>query len=238
MNNVGQVNINDAVCDIVKFNSADFSKIRRFVLGICKRFDDPTFFIIDDIDSVLPSILKEKYGLVYGITCGNEIIAIQAINYGIDELLNFSEVLEIAKDIIFMEVGWAMVAPLYRKNNLSTQLSKLLEQTAFKETGNEICVATVHPLNISSVFLFLRLGYIGVKLTYHFNLIRLIMVKKIHLHFPFNVVHEFIAIKNSDYNQQFHLMEKGYVCHDAFIEQNNVLLKFIKFDFKSCIEVG
>jgi|GEM_PF-2825490 len=231
MNKITRISINSHLCDVVRFGEINFQQIKHFILELCKGLEDPTYFITDDIDTELPFLLKEKYGLVYGILCGNNIIALQAIDYDRNKTLNFHELLGIGKSNNIMEVGWAMVDTLYRGQNLSVYLSNLLEQAAYKETCNEICVATVHPKNTSSLFLFLKLGYIGVKLTCHYNVIRLIMTKKLNSHFPIDPTQETIIVKDDDYNQQTQLTENGYVCYGAFVEQKSVFLNFVK---KNC----
>ena len=230
MNKLEQISINNHLCNIVRFDETDLQQIKDFVLKQCKELEDPTYFITDDIDTELPLLLKEKYGLAYGVVCENNIVALQAIDYDINKTLNFYELLGIDKSNNIMEVGWAMVNPLWRGQNLSVYLSNLLEQEAYKETCNEIYVATIHPKNTSSLFLFLKLGYVGVKLTSHYNVIRLVMVKKLNSHFPIDPTQETIIVKDDDYKQQTQLTEKGYVCYGAFVEQDRVFLKFQKGD--------
>jgi RimJ/RimL family protein N-acetyltransferase len=218
--------------DVVRFYKNDFQILKNFILGVWEKLEDRTHFITDDIDSVFPILLKEGYGLVYGIVYKEEIIAVQAMDYDINKSLDFYELLEIDKSNNIMEIGWAIVNPLYRRNSISTNLVNILEKAANLETRNKICIATVHPDNISSLFLFLRSGYVGVKLTNHYNVIRLVMIKRIDLHFPINPTQESIIIKNDDHKQLMQLMENGYLCNGIFSEDNNIFLKFVKASFK------
>ena len=233
MNNIEQISINNLLHNVVRFDETDFQQIRHFVLELCKKLDDPTYFITDDIDSDLPILLKEKYGLVYGIIHENNIVALQAIDYNINKTLIFYDILGIDKNNnTIIEIGWAMVSPQCRKKGFSIHLSKLLEQATYLEIGNKICVTTIHPKNTNSLFLFLRLGYIGIKLTCHYNVIRLVMIKKLNSYFSIVSTQESIIVKNDDFEQQAQLLENGHVCNAAFEEQSNVFLKFIKFNSK------
>ena len=228
MNIKTQIFVNNHIFDVVKFDEKDFHQIKHFILKLCKGLDDPTYFITDNINTELPLLLKEKYGLAYGIVFENNIIAIQIIDYDINKALRFYDLLNIDKRKNIMEVGWVMVTPLYRRQNLSVYLSNLLEQKVYRETYREICIATVHPKNTSSLFLFFKLKYIGIKLTSHYKVIRLVMIKKLNTHFLIDLTQETIIVKDDNYKQQAKLLKIGYVCYSAFVAESNVFLKFAK----------
>jgi hypothetical protein len=235
MTNIERVDVNNIACNIVKFETNDFIRIKSFVKEICEYLDEPSFFIIDDIDIVLPTLLNDKNGLVYGIVCKNEIIAVQAVDYDINNILGFNKELGLPKDIVFMELGWAMVNTKFRKKNLSTKLANLIEFEACKEIRSNYFAVTVHPINTSSLFLFFRLGYIGVKLIQYFDVIRLVMIKKINFT-PVASKEKLSMVSTSDYEKQNLLFKNGYVCNNVLMHQENVSIAFYKYDFKKMTE--
>lgn len=217
---IENIHINNVIGKVVRFEEFEFYQIKKFILKQCKELKDSSFFITNDIDSELPLLLKRGYGLVYGIVIENKIVAVQAIDYNIDGKIDFLKAHKICNNNNFIEVGWAMVAQQYRKIKLATYLSKLLEQHTYQEIGNKICVATVHPKNTDSILLFFRLGYIGIELTFHFNVIRLIMIKKVNSFISFDLNQKSIIVRNDNFRQQEVLFDSGYFCTNVQIQEN------------------
>jgi RimJ/RimL family protein N-acetyltransferase len=201
---------NNSRFDVVKFQVSDFPIIQCFVLSVCSQLEDKSFFITDDMDSVLPNLLSDEYGFVYGVMYRGMLVAVQAMDFGNLKPLEFSPRLQKVLTCRSMEIGWAMVESAFRKQGIAQKLTTLLEQDAYQLTNIPLVSTTSHPNNINSLFLFLRNGYTGVELRVHYEVPRLFLVKFL----DGEMVH-FDATRESIFCSHTQLAEKiaeGYAC--------------------------
>lgn len=224
---VDQVNCK---ADIVQLFEVDYNKIRSFVIHEYNHMN-PAQFIIDDIDNKLPQILKSNCGMVVGAIYNGTIIALQAMDYNILGNSFFCEQFpSFLANTTFMELGWTITAPCFRGNELAIYLGKLIETASLHKTGNNFSVATIHPENAYAVRTFLKLGYLGVALVTHFNVIRLLVFKDITYNNRIKIYSPTIYIDNNDCEKLSYYFYKGYFCNDIDLKAP-VKLGFSKGNF-------
>lgn len=224
------VKIEDKVLplDLVRFHESEFELVKNFVVEQHKNLNDSTYFIIDDIDSELPNILKDGRGAVIGFIYQEKVISIQAVDYDVEGLLNLQSTFQIYEFERLMEIGWAMVLPDFRKIGLASFLLNYLEELAKDEHSNKEFAATVHPNNVGSVALFLNNGYVGFRLKEHFGLIRMLLVKVKDLD-ALNVDYRnYVEVLSSQYDEQTKLFNNGYICKEIRAEDSKTYLIFFK----------
>jgi len=169
----------EEIARAVKLSLCDFGDVKKFILSNHELLDDKTHFIVDDIDT-LKELFNSGRGLVYGIKIGEKLIAVQAMDYNREDYLKFKKVFSwLGKKDEVMEIGWAMVTPEYQGNKLTHILMGMLERDAHEETGSRFVATTAHPHNISSLFVYLKNGYLGYKIKEHYDNIRMFLLKDI-----------------------------------------------------------
>jgi len=214
--------------DIIKLSSKDFPHLKKFVLKNYMQIKDKNHFIIDDIDTELPFLLKENEGLVFGIKINGELVAIQAINFNKNDRLNFCKLIDNynRRDSI-MEIGWAMVDKYYQGNGFSIKLMRYLEKEAFQKTQNEICLATVHPHNINSLFVFFKAGYVGYKILQYYGKERIFLLKNVN-HEIYIDYHTTVSASNNNFHLPTLPFFQDYVCFNIQKERHEYKFLFAK----------
>lgn len=206
----------------------DYKAIKNFVLQQYELLPNKSFFIIDDINTELPFLFNNKNGRVYIATHNNHIIALQTVSFlNNNQLQSQLQHQSIFLSNNYVEFGWTMVAPDYRKKGIAINLSRKLEEDLFNQTESVVYVATVHPQNINSLYLYFKLGYIGLELHEHFGLPRLFLVKSNGVQTQ-TIKGTEILIGFSDQSTLKQSLNNGYICASICADNNNYFYKLRK----------
>ncbi len=127
---------------LTKDDRKSFDEINSTVLGGLKNKE---WFIPFDKDA---PVLEEDHDYFLGWFDGDKLVAISALIFDEDFVGALSEMIGI-KGKKVVEVGYSMVMPEYRGQNLMLKLNKELVRHA-RDMGYEYAVATVHPDNVAS----------------------------------------------------------------------------------------
>jgi len=201
--------------NIVQINEADIEILKEFIMTQFQLLTIKDYFIIDDIDTELPEILRDSNSYMIGVVYNNSLIAIQALDF--NERINklFCSILKVNKQI--GEMGWTLVDKDYYGFKISRYLIKKIEFFAVRSFDEKILISTVHPNNIPALKLYLSLGYYGVKLNNLFSLDRIICVKNT----KYDLWHNKIIIETTNERQL-----------SQYLNNNYVLIDIIKLDSK------
>lgn len=197
--------------DLVKFESSDFHNVKKFILKEYVNIRQKDFFILEDIDTVLPLLLQNK-GLVYGAVHDNQIVAIQAIDLSIENSNSLKLLLSkyVPADK-YVEMGWTITNRCYRHKGIASSIVRVVEDIVSTKLADPIFVATVHPQNINALKVYLHLNYYGVILKYHFGVPRIFLLKGNNQNLIFDNKNKAEVSTPNKINEAF---DKGYMLFD------------------------
>ena len=161
---------------IERMNLSHFEIIKQFILNQHALMTHKEFFIIDDIDSELPSILAN--GIVIALLYGEDIVGIEALDVSKQNSDNLKTRIDsqYVDNKLLYELGWAMVRNDCRGRGYAIKLFEAI--ASFVHVSEEfVLVATVHPMNEISNRLCSRLGFVPVSHSDWFGYDRVFMIK-------------------------------------------------------------
>lgn len=218
-----QINRKDIVhknklCDleVVKLELSDLNFIKVFILKEYENIQQKDFFIIDDIDTELPMILNNN-GIVYGVLHNNEIVAIQAIDFSIENNNHLKPYLaKYISGVNYVEMGWTMTKSSYQHKSIASSLIKLLEEAVSDKLEKSILVTTVHPRNLKALKTYLHNGYLGYTLERYYGLPRIFMLKISNKIYKKELA---FKIEASNYEEIKKAFKDGFVLFDIVQEE-------------------
>lgn len=174
-----QIEYNENGTEIIRMGISDFNRLKDFIIEQYNTLECKDFFIIEDIDTELPIILKN--GIVISIVKNNQILGLQAIDLNKKNSSNLKEILNPTGDsnLEFYELGWTLIHNEYREKGFATKLLKQI-CSYLNFVSEFILVATVHPLNNAAFKLYSNFGFRAMFQTKYYGYDRILMVKEIH----------------------------------------------------------
>lgn len=162
---------------LVVLEDDDIQAVRCFVLEQHAKMKRKEFFIIEDLDTELPLILEKDKGVAYGVLLDNKIIAIQAIDFSVEnsERLRFFIHSFLKNDYPIYEMGWTMVDSEFRGYHIAGYLVSYIENSIKEQ--NCILSVTVHPENIKALALYMKQGYRGYAIAEYYGYSRMFLIK-------------------------------------------------------------
>lgn len=225
MIHIGKIN-NDSQSELslelVKFELSDYELLTNFIFEQYKQITNKEFFILDDIDTALPLILNNN-GIVYGALYNDEIVAIQAIDFSIENHSNLKPFLaKYFRDSVFVEMGWTMTKIGFQNKGIATSLIKQLEEAILDNLKNTVLVTTIHPSNIKALKTYLHSGYLGYTHETYYGLPRIFLLKYFNRLDKKNLT---IKINTSDTECIKRAFENGFMLSD--IAQEEKIIYFV-----------
>ena len=178
---IGKINFNNKRnilnVTLVVLEDTDIQAVRRFVLEQHAKMERKDFFIIEDLDTELPLIFENDKGVVYGVMLDNKIIAIQAIDFSVENSVRLRYFIHsfLKNDYPIYEMGWTMVASEFRGYHIAEYLVSYIENSIKEQ--NCILSATVHPENIKALALYMKRGYRGYAIAEYYGYNRMFLIK-------------------------------------------------------------
>ena len=156
--------------------------VKNFILECHKDIENQEFFIIDDIDTALPTMFTET-GVVYGAFSEKVLAAVHGIDFSYENHALISpHVPSYLTDKPLAELGWTMVKSTFRGYGLATFL--IAESEKNVPEGYNL-IATTHPQNVAALKAYIRNGYCGVKLGEYYGKPRVFMMKRTDIPFAY-----------------------------------------------------
>lgn len=153
----------------------DYDAVKGFILECHKEIINKDYFIIDDIDTSLPSMFKGT-GILYGAYSNKELVAVHGADFSFENHTMISPYVSgFLKKNRLAEMGWTMVKQSFRGKGIATQL---IFKTEEKISDGYDFIATVHPANLPALRTYIKFGYCGVTLKNHYDKPRIFLMKR------------------------------------------------------------
>lgn len=209
--------------ELIALCKEDTENVKNFILTQYNYFDRKDYFIIDDLDTELPCIFEKNMGIIYGVLYDNKLIALQAIDFSKrnDQMLRPYIQKFVNKDCQIYELGWTLVEKEFRGFNIADYLIKYTKKH-ISDRQDHILVATVHPENITALYLFFRNGFNGYLLDEYYGYIRMFLINNPIL----KNIDSQIYVEPKDFKKIKELFNNGYVCSNIISRAEETYLSF------------
>lgn len=139
---------------IFKDDEKQVRELVRVVFANIERKD----FLIPWTEEQMNRFFDDKYSILFGAYIDNKLVAMTQIFMPIEIEEEYYEILNVTKPNSICELGGFLVLKEYRKKGIMSELSKVT-MDYFASLDYDYIISTVHPDNLASNKIVLKLGF-------------------------------------------------------------------------------